>query len=46
MLIDHNEDIVHKAWYADDPPLNVSLIESEDPMGEWVPASWPTPWSA
>ena len=43
MLIDQNEYIVHKAWYADDPPLNVSLIESENEHGEWVPASWPTP---
>ena len=43
MLIDHNEDIVHKAWYADDPPLNVSLIESEILHGEWVQQAWPTP---
>ncbi len=43
MLIDQNEYIVHKAWYADDPPLNVSLIESENEHGEWIPASWPTP---
>ena len=43
MLVDQNEDIVHKAWWTDDPALNVSLIESEDPMMEWVPSSWPTP---
>ncbi|GIR67000.1 MAG: hypothetical protein CM15mP71_2260 [Candidatus Poseidoniales archaeon] len=43
MLLDQNDNVVHKAWYTNDPMLNVSLIESEDPLGEWVPASWPTP---
>ena len=43
MLIDQQEHIVHKAWWTADPSLNISLIESEDPSLEWVPASWPTP---
>ena len=43
MLIDQAGAIVHKSWWNSDPGLNVSLIESPDPMGAWVPASWPTP---
>ena len=27
MLVDQFGTIVHKAWWNDDPPLNVSLIE-------------------
>ena len=43
MLIDDMEHIVHKAWWTNDPGLNISLIEAEDPMMEWIPSSWPTP---
>ena len=43
MLIDQFDTIVHKAWWTNDPGLNVSLIESQDPMLPWSPASWPTP---
>ena len=43
MLIDDLGTVVHKSWWNNDPGLNVSLIEAEDPMQPWVPASWPTP---
>ena len=32
MLLDQNDIIVHKAWWTSNPMLNVSLIESEDPL--------------
>ena len=43
MLIDQFDTIVHKAWWTNDPGLNVSLIEPQDPTQPWTPASWPTP---
>lgn len=43
MLIDQSEAVVHTAWWTSSPNLNTSLIESQDPLMEWVPASWPTP---
>ena len=43
MLLDQNDIIVHKAWWTSNPGLNITLVESEDPVGEWIPASWPTP---
>ena len=43
MLIDQFDTIVHKAWWTTDPGLNVSLVESQDPLLPWAPASWPTP---
>jgi phosphatidylserine/phosphatidylglycerophosphate/cardiolipin synthase-like enzyme len=43
MLIDDLGTVVHKSWWNNDPALNVSLIEAEDPTQAWVPASWPTP---
>ena len=43
MLIDQFDTIVHKAWWTNDPGLNVSLIEPQDPTQPWAPASWPTP---
>ena len=43
MLIDNLGTVVHKSWWNNDPALNVSLIEAEDPNQAWVPASWPTP---
>jgi len=43
MLIDQSDTIVHKAWWTTDPGLNVSLVESQDPLLPWIPASSPTP---
>ena len=43
MLMDSADSIVHKAWWTSSPDLNVSLIESDDIMMEWIPSSWPTP---
>ena len=43
MLFDQFGSIVHKSWWTNDPGLDVSLIEAQDPMAPWVTASWPTP---
>lgn len=43
MLIDQFGTIVHKAWWTTDSGLNVSLIETQNPLLPWSPASWPTP---
>ena len=43
MLVDQFGTIVHKAWWNTDSGLNVSLVETQDPLLPWSPASWPTP---
>ena len=43
MLINEFDTIVHKAWWTTDPGLNISLIEPQDPLLPWIPASWATP---
>ncbi|MDP6870301.1 MAG: lamin tail domain-containing protein [Candidatus Poseidoniaceae archaeon] len=43
MLIDQYDSVVHKSWWTNDPGLNVSLIESQNPQEPWTPSSWPTP---
>jgi phosphatidylserine/phosphatidylglycerophosphate/cardiolipin synthase-like enzyme len=43
MLMDQFGTIVHKAWWTNDPGLDISLIEPQDPLLPWVPASWATP---
>ena len=43
MLVDQFGTIVHKAWWNDDPPLNVSLIEAEDILDPWILSSRTTP---
>ena len=43
MLVDQFGTIVHKAWWNDDPPLDVSLIEAEDILDPWILSSRTTP---
>ena len=43
MLIDQFGSVVHKSWWDNFPGQNVSLVEPQNPMAAWTPASWPTP---
>ena len=43
MLVNQFGEIVSSAWWSQDYGVNVSLIQSANPMDAWTPAPWPTP---